>query len=128
MNIIMNFVNYIKRKYIFLYVSIILALNIWIYMTARYIIGDLFPNSVIAMRFNMFQGTTIINQSSNLNSYIWIALIFSFINISCAAIVRIKVFINKLAQHFILNWIFISNILVLFIIRYYFYIVVIINS
>ena len=81
MNIIVNLVNFIKRKYIFLYVLIIVFLNIWIYFTTKYIVNEMFLNSVIAMRFNMFQGTTIINQSSNLNVYILISLGFSFINI-----------------------------------------------
>lgn len=128
MNNINGIINLIKRRYILIYLFIIVSLNFWLYLTAENIIYNLFPNSMIAMRFNMFQGTTIINKSSNLNNYIWIAIGFSSINLLLGGIVQTKVFINKLAQHFILNWIFISNILILLIIRFYLNIVITINS
>lgn len=128
MNNINNISNFIKRRYIIIYFIIVIILNFWLYLTSKNIIENLFPNSVIAMRFNMFQGTTIINESSNLNNYIWISIGFSLVNLFFASIVQIKVFANKLAQHFILNWIFISNILILLIIRFYLDIVITINS
>ena len=110
-----------------IYVVMVIIAVCTVSITSYRVSFDLFDGR-IASRFNIYQGVTVIEQSTRMLQYIWLSVIIAVINISLATLIQVKHYANEVVRRTLTHWIFASTLIALSLLGYYVILVIEINQ
>ena len=109
------------------YVAVVIAVVSVVSITSYRVAFDLFDGR-IASRFNIYQGVTVIEQSTRMLQYIWVSVAVAIMNIALATLIQVKHYANQTVRRTLTHWIFASTLICLSLIGYYVILVIEINQ
>lgn len=109
------------------YVGVVAIVAIVVSITSYRAAFELFDGR-IASRFNIYQGVTVIEQSTRMLQYIWLSIGISLMNIALATVIQVKHYANQVVRRTLTHWIFASTLICLSLIGYYVILVIEINQ